>query len=927
MPSKKYLHDIDLVQNQLLNAVLDSRSSAPASGVDGQIYYNNASKQFFYYNGTTTLWQAIAGAGLTNPMTALGDIIYGGASGAVTRLAGNITTTRQFLSQTGTGSASAAPTWATITGSDITGAALTSSNDTNVTLTLGGTPATSLLRAASLTLGWTGTLAVSRGGTGLGSLGSANQLIRVNAGGTALEYFTSTFLTANQTITLTGVVTGSGATSITTAIANGAITNAMLANGAVANLSGTNSGDNAVNSLYSGLVSNATHTGDATGATTLTVVALRGVTLPTLGASAGFLRYTGTGTNTWVFDTSVYITANQTITLSGNVTGSGTTSITTTIANNVVTNAMLAQIATARIKGRVTAATGNVEDLTGTQVTTLLDSFAGSIKGLVPVSVGGTTNFLRADGVWAVPAGGGGGTPGGSNTQVQYNNSGAFAGSANFTWNNTNSILTVASSNGVVQQLNGLATSNAYIDFQNAGTTQWRVGNDYNGGSRLFRINDVAGSVNTMLVNSSNQIGFNMPTTSFLASNSAMEFHKAGTQYIHRHFSYSNSGGGVQWVGYSTKSNTAGSFAATTNSDVIVGFTAMGSSNSAYVFGGDFYYRQGGATSTYVPGAWEFFASSGSVANQTRLYVDGANDNVQFWTTSTERMRVASSGAVLISTTTDNGVDKLQVNGSAIASTLKVNTSGQTVSISSYYNGGTGKNIWIGGGGLSSTSVSESNVSVGVDALLNNTSGYYNTAIGFNALKVNTTGYVNDAFGYGALAANTSGYRNVSFGASSLGANTSGYENMAIGHLTLVSNTTGFRNVSIGAISMFENTTGYSNIAFGYDAGRRISGGGANQTSNTSIYIGEDTRSSANGNTNEMVFGHNAVGQGSNTVTLGNSSITQTLLRGTVTGGSFVRSGGTSSQVLYADGGVKQITSGTAAPSGGNDGDIYLQYV
>jgi hypothetical protein len=328
-----------------------------------------------------------------------------------------------------------------------------------------------------------------------------------------------------------------------------------------------------------------------------------------------------------------------------------------------------------------------------------------------------------------------------------------------------------------------------------------------------------------------------------------------------------------------------------------------------------------------VPGAWEFFASSGSVANQTRLYVDGANDNVQFWTTSTERMRVTTSGAVLISTTTDNGVDKLQVNGSAIASTLKVNTSGQTVSISSYYNGGTGKNIWIGGGGLSSTSVSESNVSVGVDALLNNTSGYYNTAIGFNALKVNTTGYVNDAFGYGALAANTSGYRNVSFGASSLGANTSGYENMAIGHLTLVSNTTGFRNVSIGAISMFENTTGYSNIAFGYDAGRRISGGGANQTSNTSIYIGEDTRSSANGNTNEMVFGHNAVGQGSNTVTLGNSSITQTLLRGTVTGGSFVRSGGTSSQVLYADGGVKQITSGTAAPSGGNDGDIYLQYV
>lgn len=48
--------------------------------------------------------------------------------------------------------------------------------------------------------------------------------------------------------------------------------------------SGTNTGDNAVNSLYSGLVSNATHTGDATGATALTVVKIQGKDFPTLGA-------------------------------------------------------------------------------------------------------------------------------------------------------------------------------------------------------------------------------------------------------------------------------------------------------------------------------------------------------------------------------------------------------------------------------------------------------------------------------------------------------------------------------------------------------------------------------------------------------------------------------------------------------------------
>lgn len=104
-----------------------------------------------------------------SPLTTLGDTLFHDGTNDV-RLAGNTTTTKQFLSQTGTGTVSAAPAWSTIAGSDITGAALTKTDDTNVTLTLGGTPATALLRAASLTLGWTGTLAVSRGGTGAASV-------------------------------------------------------------------------------------------------------------------------------------------------------------------------------------------------------------------------------------------------------------------------------------------------------------------------------------------------------------------------------------------------------------------------------------------------------------------------------------------------------------------------------------------------------------------------------------------------------------------------------------------------------------------------------------------------------------------------------------------------------------------------------------
>lgn len=81
-----------------------------------------------------------------------------------------------------------------------------------------------------------------------------------------------------------------------------------------------------------------------------------------------------------------------------------------TIDNKAVSLAKIQDITTARILGRVTASTGVTEELTGTQATTLLDTFTSSLKGLAPASGGGTTNFLRADGTWAAPPSGGSGT-------------------------------------------------------------------------------------------------------------------------------------------------------------------------------------------------------------------------------------------------------------------------------------------------------------------------------------------------------------------------------------------------------------------------------------------------------------------------------------------------------------------------------------
>ena len=115
------------------------------------------------WNGST-IGAAYGGTGLAS--YTLGDTLYASADTTLSKLAGNTTTTRKFLRQTGDGTNSAAPAWDTITAADVPGSALTRTNDTNVTLTLGGSPTTALLNAASITVGWSGTLAASRGGFG-----------------------------------------------------------------------------------------------------------------------------------------------------------------------------------------------------------------------------------------------------------------------------------------------------------------------------------------------------------------------------------------------------------------------------------------------------------------------------------------------------------------------------------------------------------------------------------------------------------------------------------------------------------------------------------------------------------------------------------------------------------------------------------------
>ncbi|MDZ7906712.1 MAG: hypothetical protein U5N55_13805 [Cypionkella sp.] len=74
-----------------------------------------------------------------------------------------------------------------------------------------------------------------------------------------------------------------------------------------------------------------------------------------------------------------------------------------------VGNTQMAVMASGSFKARASAGTGAPEDITPTAAAALLPVFDAASKGLVPASGGGSTAFLRADGTWAAPAGGGGG--------------------------------------------------------------------------------------------------------------------------------------------------------------------------------------------------------------------------------------------------------------------------------------------------------------------------------------------------------------------------------------------------------------------------------------------------------------------------------------------------------------------------------------
>jgi len=183
-----------------------------------------------------------------------------------------------------------------------------------------------------------------------------------------------------------------------------------------------------------------------------------------------------------------------------------------------------------------------------------------------------------------------------------------------------------------------------------------------------------------------------------------------------------------------------------------------------------------------------------------------------------------------------------------------------------------------------------------------------NAGIGDNVLGVLTTGYYNMAMGRGALQGCTTGYSNVGVGINCLTSITDGNSNVGIGYGTL-QNCNSRRNVAIGYASLLRITSGEGNVGLGWGSGWYIADGSTpNETTDFSVYIGRNTRASADGADNEIVIGYNAIGKGTNTAIIGGSANTNVYL----TGGAVIGSdGGATNYAQFAADGELTL-AGTA---------------
>jgi hypothetical protein len=261
---------------------------------------------------------------------------------------------------------------------------------------------------------------------------------------------------------------------------------------------------------------------------------------------------------------------------------------------------------------------------------------------------------------------------------------------------------------GTNAQFNGTGTNNAYLQFQNAGTSKWRIGNTYNAGANSFGIYNNGLATNALSFNSTtNEAIFSGSVGIGSGTNPVYPLDVVGNTRVTGQLNAfaSGSGNGLYVQGISNyaaariigDSTTGLSFglsiqAGTNSSDYPLAITNYATSSTLLKVTGAGNVGINNSTPSLLfsvvstdntQNSMASFAAN-NLTQQVELWYGGvkmggtaaaadlnlANKgaaNMLFSTNSTEKMRITSAGNVLINTTTLTGA------GIGVSGTLQVN--------------------------------------------------------------------------------------------------------------------------------------------------------------------------------------------------------------------------------------------------------------